>query len=118
MPAKKASHQIGIHSSFNSHPRRTFSKPSFSDSPRLCFVCNKPGHLAASCYKKDNAVCSICKVKNHLASACKNQQKSPHKGLASSAESSLEVSKTDLIMNSAGTDHLMIHKTCLKIIKN
>ena len=75
MSAKNASHQIGIHSSLKSHPRKTFSKPSSSKGPRLCFVCNKPGHLAASCYKKDNAVCSICKAKGHLASACKHQQK-------------------------------------------
>ena len=116
MSAKNASHQIGIHSSFKSHPRKTFSKPSSSKGPRLCFVCNKPGHLAASCYKKDNAVCSICKAKGHLASACKQQQKSPHKGLASSlsAESSFEVSKTDLLVDSGSTDHMMIDKTWFK----
>ena len=112
MSAKNASHQIGIHSSFKSHPRKTFSKPSSSKGPRLCFVCNKPGHLATSCYKTDNAVCSICKAKGHLASACKHQQKSPHKGLASSlsAESSFEVSKTDLVVDSGSTDHMMIDK--------
>ena len=52
MSAKNASHQIGIHPSFKSHPRKTFSKPSSSKGPILCFVCNKPGNLAASCYKK------------------------------------------------------------------
>ena len=116
MSAKNASHQIGIHSSFKSHPRKTFSKPSNSKGPRLCFVCNKPGHLAASCYKKDNAVCSICKAKGHLASACKQQQKSPNKGLASSlsAESSFEISKTDLVVDSGSTDHMMIDKTWFK----
>ena len=72
MTAKNDSHQVGIHSSFESHPRKTFSKPSKSKSPRLCFVCNKPGHLAASCNKKDNAVFSICKAKGHLLSACKH----------------------------------------------
>ena len=75
MSAKNASHQIGIHSSFKSHPRKTFSQPSSSRSTRLCFVCYKPGHLAASCYKKDNALCSVCRAKGHLASACKHQQK-------------------------------------------
>ena len=116
MLATNASHQIDIHSSFKSHPRKTFSKPSSSKGPRLCFVCNKPGHLAASCYKKDNAVCSICKAKGHLASACKHQQKSPHKGLASSlsADSSFEVSKTDLVVDSGSTDHMMIDKTWFK----
>ena len=38
MSAKNASHQIGIHYSFKSHPRKTFSKPSSSKGPRLCFV--------------------------------------------------------------------------------
>ena len=52
MSAKNASHQFGIHSSFKSHHRKTFSKPSSSKGPRWCFVCNKRGHLAASCYKK------------------------------------------------------------------
>ena len=109
-------HQIGIHSSFKSNPRKTFSEPSSSKGPRLCFVCNKPGHLAASCYKKDNAVCSICKARCHLASACKHQQKNPHKGLASilSAESSFEVSKADLVVDSGSTDHMMIDKTWFK----
>ena len=77
MSAKNASHQIGIHSSFKSHPRKIFSKPISSKGPRLCFVCYKTGHLAASCYKKDIAVCGICKAKGHLASACNHQQKSP-----------------------------------------
>ena len=78
--------------------------------------CNKPGHLAASCYKKDNALSSICKAKGHLASAYKHQQKSPHKGLASSlsADSSFEVSKTDLVVDSGSTDHMMIDKTWFK----
>ena len=75
MSAKKASHQIDIHSSFKSHHRKTFSKPSSSKSPGLCFECNKLGHLAASCCKKDNAVCSVCKAKGHLANACEHQQK-------------------------------------------
>ena len=116
LSATNASHQIGIHSSFKSHPRKTFSKLSSSKGPRLCFVCNKPGHIAASCYKKDNAVCSICKAKGHLASACKHQQKSPHKGLASSlsADSLFEVSKTDLVVDSRSTDHMMIDKTWFK----
>ena len=116
MSAKNAPHQIGRHSSFKSHPRKTFSKPSSSKGLRLCFVCNKLGHLAGSCYKKDNAVCSICKAKGHLASACKHQQKSPHKGLASSlsAGSSFEVSKTDLVVDSGSTDHMMIDKTWFK----
>ena len=87
-----------------------------------CFVCNKPfnKHLAASCYKKDNAVCSICKAKGHLASACKHQQKSPHKCLASSlsADSSFEVSKTDLVVDSGSTDHMMIDKTWFKNYQN
>ena len=42
MSAKNASHQIGIHSSFKSHPRKTFSRPSSSKGSRFCFVCNKP----------------------------------------------------------------------------
>ena len=116
MSAKKASHQIGKQSSFKSYPRKTFSKASSSKSPNLCFVCNKPGHLAASCYKEGNAVYSLCNAKGHLASASKHQQKNPHKGLASSSstESSFEVSKTDLVVDSGSTDHLMIDKTCLK----
>ena len=76
MSAKIASHQISIHSSFKPHPRKTFSKPSSSKRPRLCFACNKHGHLAAKCYKKDNAVFSVCNAKGHLASACKHQQNS------------------------------------------
>ena len=36
MSADNASHQIVTHSSFKSHPRKTFSKPSSSKSPRLC----------------------------------------------------------------------------------
>ena len=114
--AKNASHQLGIHSLFKSHPRKTFSKSCSSKSPRLCYVCNKPGHLAASCYKKDNAVCSIRKAKGHLVTACKHQQKGPHKGLASSlsAESSIEGPKTDLVVDSGSTHHLMIDKTWFK----
>ena len=79
-------------------------------------MCNKAGHLSASCDKKDNAVCSICKAKGHLASACKHQQKSPHKNLASSlsADSSFEVSKTDLVVDSGRTDHMMTDKTWFK----
>ena len=50
MSAKKASHQFGMHSLFKSHPRKSFSKPSSSKSPRLCFVCKQTGHLAATCY--------------------------------------------------------------------
>ena len=82
----------------------------------MSFVCNKPGPLAASCYKKDNAVCSICKAKGHLASASKHQPKTLHKGLASSlnADSSIEVSKTDLVVDSGSTDHMMIDKTWFK----
>ena len=74
--------------------------------------------------QKYKAVCSICKAKGHLASACKHQQKSPHskhqqkspQGLASSlsAESSFEVSKTDLVVDSGSTDHMMIDKTWFK----
>ena len=52
MSAKKASRQLGMHSSFKSQPRKTFSKPSSSERLRLCFVWIKLGHLAASCYKK------------------------------------------------------------------
>ena len=116
MSAKNASHQIGIQSSLKSHPRKTFSKLSSSKGPRLCFVCNKPGHLAASCYNKDNAVCSIYNATILLASACKHQQKSPHKGLASSlsAESSFEVSKTVLVVDSGSTNYMMIDKTWFK----
>ena len=81
--AKNASHQIVVHSSFKSHPRKTFSKPRNCKRPRLCFVCNKPGNLAAKPYKKDNAVCIICKAKGHIVSKChvasKHQQKRPHK---------------------------------------
>ena len=82
----------------------------------MCFAGNKPGNLAASCYKKENAVCSVCTAKGHLASACKHQKKSPHKSLASnlSAESSFEVSKTDLAVDSGSTDHMMIDKTWFK----
>ena len=47
--ANNASHQFGIHSSNKSHPRRIFSK---SSSSKLCFVCNKSGHLASSCYQE------------------------------------------------------------------
>ena len=66
--------------------------------------------------QKDNAVCSICKAKGHLASACKHQQKSPQNGLASSlsANSSFEVSKTDIVVDSGSTDHMMIDKTWFK----
>ena len=71
--AKNAYHHFGIHSSFKSHHRKTFSMPSSSKSPRLCFVCNKPEHLTASCYKNDIAVCSICKTKGNPASACNYQ---------------------------------------------
>ena len=113
MSAMNASCQLGTHSSFKSQPRKTFSKPYGSESLRLCFVWIKPGHLAASCYKKDDAACSICKVKGHLAVACKHQQKSPHEGLASrlSSESSFEVSAViDLAVNSGSTDHMMIDK--------
>ena len=110
MSAKNASHQIGILSLFKSYPRKTFSEPSSSKNPRLCFEGNKPEQLSASCYKKDNAVCSICKAKSHLAYAFKHLQKSHHNGLASScsAESSFEVSKTHLIVDSGSTDHMMI----------
>ena len=74
MSANNASHQIGIHSSFESHPRKTSSKPSSSKSPSLCLVCDKPGHLAASCYKRTTLYLArhICKAKGHLASACKH----------------------------------------------
>ena len=76
MSAKNASHQISIHSSFKTHPRETFSNPVSSKCPRLCFVCDKHGHLAASCYKKDDAVCGVGNAKCHLASACKHQNNS------------------------------------------
>ena len=116
MSVKNASHQFRVHSPFKSHPWKIFSKPSGTKSPRLCSLYNKPGHLAASCYKKNNAVCCISKAKSHLASACKHHQKSPHKGLAFSLseESSFEDSKTDLVVDSGSTDHMMIDKTWFK----
>ena len=119
MSAKNASHQIVINSSFKSCPRKSFSMPSSSKSSRICFVCNKPGHLATSCYKNDSIVSIICKAKGHLANACKHQQKSPHKGFESSlnAESSFEVFRTDLVLDS-DTDHMMIDYFGLKIIKD
>ena len=82
----------------------------------MCFICNKLGCLAASCYKKDNANFSIRKSKGHLESACKHHQKIPHKGLASnsSADSSFEVSKTDLVIDSSSTALMMIDKTWFK----
>ena len=72
MSAKNASQEIGILSLFKSYPRKTFSKPGSSKNTRLCFECNKPEQLSASCYKKDNAVCIICKAKSHLAIAFKH----------------------------------------------
>ena len=47
MSAKKASRQIGLHFSFKSQSRKTFSKPSSFKSTRLCFECNQTGQLAA-----------------------------------------------------------------------
>ena len=46
-------------------------------------------------------------------------KKSPQKGLASSlrAESSFEVFRTDLVLDSS-TDHMLIDQFGLKIIKN
>ena len=72
MSAKNASHNIGMYSSFKSHPRKTFSELSIPKSAGFCFACNTPGLLAASCYNKHNAVCRICKAKGQLAIACKH----------------------------------------------
>ena len=47
MSAKKGPHEVGIHSSFKSHPRKSFSKPGGSQKLRLRFACNNPEHLAA-----------------------------------------------------------------------
>ena len=46
-----------------------------------------------------------------------NKKVLPRKGLASSlsADSSFEVSKTDLVVDSGNTDHMMIDKTWFKI---
>ena len=63
---------------------------------------------------RDNAVCSICKAKFHLASACKHQQKSPHKGLASSLSNDSLASSLSNVVDSGSTDHMMIDKTWFK----
>ena len=56
------------------------------------------------------------RLKGRLASACKHQQESSHKGLAPSlsTESSFEVSKTELVVDSRSTDQMMIDKTWFK----
>ena len=116
MSSKNSSHSLSMNSSIKSHAKRGAKQPLKSDRQRLCFVCNKPGHMAKDCYKKETAFCSNCKTKGHLAAACNNQPKSSHKGLASSlnSEKMSDVSKFDLVVDSGSTDHIMIDRTWFK----
>ena len=108
MSAKNASHPIGLHLSFESHPSKTFPKPSSSKS------------IDCVLYVTNVVILHLVFTKKTTLYVGQHQQKSPHKGFASSlsVESSFEVSKTDLVVDSVSTDHMTIDKTLFKIVKN